>query len=334
MPFDTVDLSAEATPQMLDRQITDDRAWLKGCFDPTSSIVLLDTPALAEIDMLVECLHSSPLPLVMRDHEGFDLPALRSIMARVRGNLTDGIGFSVVDALPMDDYGEIDMKTVFWIVGQFLGRTVAQKWDGTMIYDVTDTGKKFGYGVRGSFTNVELVFHNDNAFGMVTPDVVGLMCKYPASSGGVSRFCSLYSVHNKMLAEHPELLRRLYRPMFFDRQAEHSPGAPKTIWAPFFSYGGEKLSARANVQLVRKGYQVAGADMEIELADALDAVEEVGSRTDLWLELPIERGQMQYLNNVELAHYRSNFEDHDDPAKKRHLFRTWHRERGFRSYDG
>ena len=334
MPFDTVDLSAEVTPQMLDRQITDDRAWLNSCFDPTSSIVLLDAPALAEIDMLVECLHSAPLPLVMRDHEDFDLPALRSVMARVSGNLTNGIGFSVVDALPMDDYDEIDMKTVFWIVGQFLGRTVAQKWDGTMIYDVTDTGKKFGYGVRGSFTNVELVFHNDNAFGVVTPDVVGLLCKYPASSGGVSRFCSLYSVHNKMLAEHPELLRRLYRPMFFDRQAEHSLGAQKTIWAPFFSYGGDKLSARANVQLVRKGYQVAGADMEIELADALDAVEEVGSRKDLWLELPIERGQMQYLNNVELAHYRSNFEDHDDLAKKRHLFRTWHRERGLRSYDG
>ena len=31
-----------------------------------------------------------------------------------------------------------------------MGQNVAQKWDGTMVYDVTDTGKKFGYGVRGS----------------------------------------------------------------------------------------------------------------------------------------------------------------------------------------
>ena len=44
--------------------------------------------------------------------------------------------------------------------------------------------------------------------------------------------------------------------------------------------------------------------------------------------------QMQYLNNIELAHYRSHFEDNDDPEKKRHLFRTWHRERGLRNYDG
>ena len=30
----------------------------------------------------------------------------------------------------------------------------------------------------------------------------------------------------------------------------------------------------------------------------------------------------------------AHFEDHEDPAKKRHLFRTWHREHGRRSYDG
>ena len=72
------------------------------------------------------------------------------------------------------------MLACFWILGQLLGRTVAQKWDGTMIYDVTDSGRDFGYGVRGSTTNVELVFHNDNAFGLAVPDAVGLFCKRPA----------------------------------------------------------------------------------------------------------------------------------------------------------
>ncbi len=334
MPFDALDLSRETTAQMLETQVTDARAWLVGSFDPKTTIVPLDAAAHKEIATLVEQLHAEPLPALLRDPAQFDLPALQGVMRKVAENLNNGMGFSVVDALPMDDYDEDDMKTVFWIAGQFLGRTVAQKWDGTMIYDVTDSGQKFGYGVRGSYTNVELVFHTDNAFGVAPPEIVGLLCKYPAISGGTSRFCSLYSVHNKMLAEHPALLRRLYKPMHFDRQAEHAPGAPKTTWAPFFSYDGDKLTARANVQLVRKGYAVAEAEMESELADALDAVEEVGNRPDLWLELPIERGHMQYLNNVELAHYRSHFEDHDDPAKKRHLFRTWHRAWGQRTYDG
>ena len=43
---------------------------------------------------------------------------------------------------------------------------------------------------------------------------------------------------------------------------------------------------------------------------------------------------MQYLNNHELGHYRSEFKDHADPRYKRHLFRTWHRNDGERTYDG
>ena len=127
-----------------------------------------------------------------------------------------------------------------------------------------------------------------------------------------------------MLRDHPDLLKRLYAPMLFDPQAEHAPGAPKTAVAPFFAFDGAKLTARANVQLMRKGHDVAVVNLEPELADALAAVEAVGTQPDLWLELPIERGQLQYLNNTELGHYRSQFEDHQDPAKKRHLFRTWH----------
>ena len=334
MPLDFLDLSTEKAPAILEKQITDERAWLVGSFNPSKTIVQLGEAAALEVVRLVEELHARPLPLLLRGSEEFRLPALRAVMGKVEKNLNNGMGFSVVNALPMDDFEEEDMKAVFWILGQFLCRAVAQKWDGTMIYDVTDTGKKFGYGVRGSFTNVELVFHTDNAFGVTPPDIVGLLCKYPAISGGLSRFCSLYSLHNKMLAEYPKLLQRLYRPMYFDRQAEHAPGAPKITWVPFFRYDGDKLTARANAQLVRKGYDVAQVEMEPELADAINAVEEVGNSPDLWLELPIERGHMQYLNNIELAHYRSHFTDHEDPAKKRHLFRTWHRECGLLSYDG
>ena len=255
-------------------------------------------------------------------------------MLAAREMLNSGLGFTIIDRLPMNNFDEEDMKTVFWIVGQMIGRTVAQKWDGTMLYDVSDTGQPFSYGVRGSYTNVELVFHTDNAFGAAPPEYVGLLCKYPALRGGISRFCSLYSVHNIMLRDHPRLLERLYRPMYFDRQAEHGPDRPKTAFAPFFAFDGKKLTARANVSLVRKGHDLAGVDMDSELTDAIDAVQAVGNRSELWLELPIERGQLQYLNNIELGHYRSHFEDHPKPAKKRQLFRTWHREWGARTYDG
>jgi hypothetical protein len=74
--------------------------------------------------------------------------------------------------------------------------------------------------------------------------------------------------------------------------------------------------------------------MDDELSRALDAIDEVCAAKDLWYEAPLERGQVQYLNNHEVGHYRSAFEDYDEPERKRHLYRLWHREAGSTSYDG
>ena len=71
-----------------------------------------------------------------------------------------------------------------WILGQLIATPVAQKWDGTVIYDVTDTGRQSGYGVRGSWVNVELSFHTDNAFAVAPPDYVGLLCRCPHANAG------------------------------------------------------------------------------------------------------------------------------------------------------
>jgi len=126
----------------------------------------------------------------------------------------------------------------------------------------------------------------------------------------------------------------LYQPMYFDRQKEHSEGAPKVCLAPYFSWNGQRLNARANSSLVRKGYEVVNEPMDQALSDALNAIDEICSSEDIWFESPLERGQVQYLNNHEIGHYRSEFIDHDDPEKKRHLFRLWHRQRGTACYDG
>ena len=94
------------------------------------------------------------------------------------------------------------------------------------------------------------------------------------------------------------------------------------------------MFARANASLIRKGYEVAGQQMDALLAAALEAIDEVCGAEDLWFAAPLQRGQIQYLNNHEVGHYRSAFEDHDDALCKRHLYRLWHRESGDSSYDG
>ena len=333
-PAGCIDLSHEETP-VPDHSLGDDgRAWTAKEIDPQACIVDLDANSRAELTRVLAEMRGNPLPLLLRAPQAFRIPGLSALMARVKEHLDGRPGVAVVDALPLEELDAEEAQSLFWVLGQYLGRPVAQKWDGTMLYDVRDTGQAYGYGVRGSYTNVELVFHTDNAFGCAPPDYVGLLCLRPAEKGGVSRFCSLYAVHDRLLAEHPVLLARLYRSMLWDRQAEHAADAPKVALAPMFRCHDGRISVRANVSLVRKGYDVAGREMDEELIEALKALEAIADDQDLWFELPLEQGQIQYLNNREVAHYRSHFEDPEDPALKRHLIRTWHRDGGRPSYDG
>jgi alpha-ketoglutarate-dependent taurine dioxygenase len=308
--------------------------WLAGDIVDSDWIVALTPAAAQEIARLAAFLQDNPLPTLQRRLSDYALPECRQLMLQMKHILDDGVGFAVLERLPMDEYPIDTMLAIYWLLGQCIGRPVAQKWNGQMIYEVADTGAAYAYGTRGSYTSVELNFHTDNAFARVPPDYVALFCRQPAKSGGVSRFCSLYSVHQRMYEQYPRELERLYQPVLFDRQKEHAEGAEPVCLAPYFSWRNGRMFARANASLIRKGYEVAGEPMDSLLTAALDAIDEVCAAADLWFEATLQRGQIQYLNNHEVGHYRSAFEDHDDPQLKRHLYRLWHRDVGSSSYDG
>jgi hypothetical protein len=326
-----IDLSCKCTGVLGEQQ---DKAWLGQHIDATSCVIELDKRCIDELHGIANSLEENPLPQLLRSPAQFNIPNLSGVMRKTRRELSDGIGVAVIDRLPLDELDETHAITIFWVLGQLIGRPVAQKWDGTMLYHVEDTGVPFGYGVRGSYTNIELTFHTDNAFGVATPETVGLLCLRPAMSGGISRFCSLYAVHNQLLREYPQALQRLYQPMLWDRQAEHAPEKPKFSYAPMFRYDGTSFLARTNTGLVRKAYERAKITMDTELGYALDCVDIITLQPGYCFELPLERGQMQYLNNREVAHYRSAFQDYPESERKRHLVRSWHRQSGMPTYDG
>jgi alpha-ketoglutarate-dependent taurine dioxygenase len=327
-----LDLHRDAPVAMLDHEITDRRAWTRDTVEAADWTVPLADAAVAEVLAMGETMARQPLPILMLSPDQFALPACRQTMGRVKAILRDGIGVALVDRLPLDRLSREPAIAVHWILGQLIAPPVAQKWDGTMIYDVTDTGREPGYGVRGSWTNVELSFHTDNSFGMAPPDYVGLLCLMPAREGGISRFASVYTVHNEMRRRYPRELARLYQPFYYDRQAEHAPGAPKVAWTACLRYEGGRLRARFAPFLIRKGYALMETPLDAEGEDALVALADVLEDTRLWMEFTIERGQLQYLNNQEFVHYRSEFKD--DESRKRHLIRLWLRESGRRFYDG
>lgn len=99
-----------------------------------------------------------------------------------------------------------------------------------------------------------------------------------------------------------------------------------------FRWDGHRLHARLSAGLVRKGYALMEMAPPADVREALAALGEVLDDPALAVEFTIGRGQVQILNNRELGHYRSAFED--EPGAPRHLIRLWMRERGRRSYDG
>ncbi len=88
-----------------------------------------------------------------------------------------------------------------------LGPVVSQKWDGSRVYDVKDSGKELGYGVRRSVTNLEQPFHTDGGWLWKTPALVGLFCLESAEEGGLSRFVSLVTAHERLRERDPDAAR-------------------------------------------------------------------------------------------------------------------------------
>jgi alpha-ketoglutarate-dependent taurine dioxygenase len=206
-----------------------------------------------------------------------------------------------------------------------------------MFYDVRDTGAKLkpGSGIRPTVTNVDLRFHNDNSYNETPPDYVCLLCLHPAKQGGVSQVVSVATVHQALEECFPELMGRLYEPFWYDRHAEHQPDEPATFAAPVFERGADgAVKARLALSEIFAGYELRDERMDNETAAALAAVQAVFDRPDLRVELDFEPGQIQYVNNRATGHARTEFVDHPEPERRRHLVRLWLRDSGRRGYRG
>jgi len=287
-----------------------------------------------ELDRIVAALDRDPLPLLLLRPEDFAFDASRVFMQRVKQSLDNGPGFAIVDRLPIERWSESSARAVWWLLASLVARPVAQKWDGTSIYDVRDLGRPPGNGVRPDITNAEQNFHTDNSYNHVPPHYVGLFCLRTAMEGGVSGIVSFATAHEEMRRRHPDLLPRLYQPFYFDRQREHAPGDVMTTYHPMFENKDGRLVARLSHFQVKNGHKLAGVALDPQGAAALDAFEAILNAPDMAARFQFEPGQIQLLDNQALGHRRTAFRDWPEPERKRLLVRLWLRDTGSRAYNG
>jgi alpha-ketoglutarate-dependent taurine dioxygenase len=305
-------------------------AWKRGQLTARDWLVPVPEACAAEFGVVARAARGHDGPLAELDRSRLELPACAELMAQMRAKLVDGPGFAVLDRVPVEHYRREEGQAIGWVLANLAGRVVAQKRDGTRLYDVRDTGRKAGHGVRRSITNLEQEFHTDGPWLPLTPSLIGLYCLQPAAEGGMSRCASLVSVH-EALRERPDLLERLRQPFWWDRQAEHAPDDVTYSRAPVYWHAGERVLARYYDDYIRKGHALAGEPLDELGADALEAMREAIETEENWIEFLLEPGQFLYVNNRQIAHSRTAFRDDD---AKRHLMRFWNRDEGTPDLEG
>ncbi len=282
---------------------------------------------MAELDEVAAAVRATPRPVDTLKPEDFPLRACTAVMASVRAKLETDTGLAVVDRFPVERYSDAENLAIGWLLAAMLGQVVAQKANGTRLYDVKDSGQALGYGVRRSVTNLGQPFHTDGGWLWKAPAFVGLFCLESAMEGGLSRFVSLVTAHHELRRRRPDLLARLYQPFHWDRQGEHAPDAPRVSRRPVFEYEGGTLASRYYEDYIRNGSKLADAELDDEGLQALEAMREIVDDPVNWVEFRIEKGQLQYLNNRQFAHSRTAFQD-AGPRQGRHMLRLWNRDEG------
>jgi Taurine catabolism dioxygenase TauD, TfdA family len=327
--------AARAVP-MLDHHIEGAQAWTRATLKDSDWNLKIPDAVLAEIRDMVAVMRGDPLPMLLQTPDMYRLPEATKLLARAKQIMDEGVGFVLLDRIPVEEMSEEEARGVYWVLSKLIGRPVAQKWNGTPMMDVRDTGKKPtpGSGVRLSQTSVDLAYHSDNAHNDAPAQYVGLLMLRAAKDGGLSRVKSFYTVHNYLLTHHPEKLKRLYKPMFWDRMREHRPEDSLVFNAPIFKFEDGKLIARLGIIQIRNAYAMIDGGIDKETEQALAAVEEAFDEEESVAEMVLSPGQMQFLNNAIIGHSRTEFFDHDEVERKRHLLRIWLRDSGTMHYRG
>jgi len=321
---------------VLDQPIAGRQAWTRATLRESDYRVVLSDAAQRELLDAAATLRRQPVPLLALRPDSLDLPACRAAMEEVRAILTRGVRFALLDRLPIEALAPEEAKALYWILSSMLARPVAQKLDGTIVYDVHDTGQQAlpGSGIRPDKTNIDLQFHNDNAYNFLMPEFVGLLCLRQAKEGGLSRVMSFATAHNALRERHREVLPRLYEPFWFDRQREFHPGEESTFSAPLFIRDGERLKARLSLHQIRGGYALRGGPIDNETTAAIEAIKDVFADPSLRFQFRLETGQIQYVANREIGHSRTEFHDFEEVERRRLLIRLWLRNEGAQGYIG
>jgi hypothetical protein len=310
-----------STKNILRTLITDATAW-KGpdLQHDTSWKYPLTEEEIAEIDAAFRQVVAKGLTWGGFGKEEFPLPTLSRKLAAIDDQIRNGRGFALIQGFPVKRYTVEELKTIYWGLGVYLGQVISHNVEGDFVAPVTDRGLKADDpNRRNNWTREHLDPHTDLA------DVVTLLCVEKAKEGGLSSLVSTVSIHNEIVKNHPEYLEVLYEGFYHDYRGYGPSGDPNEVTAvpiPVFEYNNGRVNCAFAKKIIETGAKKRGVPLTPLQQAAIDYVHELGTREDLRIDMMLEPGDIQIINNYMTLHSRTDYVDHDD-GRKRYLLRMW-----------
>ena len=251
--------------------------------------------------------------------EAFPLTVAAAPVRELRRRLLHGPGLALLRGFPLERHDRRFAATVFCGIGAHLGRARSQNARGHTLGHVRDVGADAkDPGTRIYQTRERQTFHTDSA------DAVGLLCLRTAKAGGRSLVASAGSIYNRMRAEAPALVERLFDPIATDRRGEVPDGARPFVEIPPLSWHAGRLTVFYQRQYIDSARRFEGA-MRLTPGHvaALDRFDALADDPALHLAMDLEPGDVQLVHNHSLLHDRTAFTDWPEPERRRHLLRLW-----------
>jgi len=298
------------------------RAWTADEARNDTSWILRLSPDEAEgiHDALLQAIAANK-PLTAMTPQDFPLPEVSLAALKRAIDITQGRwGMCLVKGLPTDRWTESEARLAYWGMGMVMGTARTQNRASQFIADVRDEGGTYKTkNSRGYNTNASLDFHCDSC------DVVALLCRRTARSGGESKVVSSIALRDEIARRRPDLIPVLQGPWYHSYQGAQGPGKPPFYMCPILGDDPEFFAMRANRKNVnsaqREFPEVPRLTRQQE--EALDLLDQLMMDPHLCFSMWLERGDMQLLNSYVTLHSRTDFEDYEDPDLKRHLYRLW-----------
>jgi len=273
-----------------------------------------------DIDQALKHLRSlGELDLPEITPETFPLDRMGDFMRKLPERLAEGVGFLMLRGLPRDEYSDDDMLRVYVGLGSYISRPMVQSYLGDLIGHVIDVSdvepKSRGYRKGGG-----QLMHTDSC------DIIGLMCLRAAVSGGESRISSALAVFNDIAEKRPDVLATLQRGLFLKRADEDGRHATNTFSpdrVPFITQDNGHVVCYLPSGYARLCEKSGQRPYTPEESEALYHVRKVAASPEFYLDMGFKPGDIQFLNNRMIMHGRTNYQDAESIAERRHLLRMW-----------